>query len=128
MKVFRTPDFVVPFREPTNATALVYLLLDPVDAHILSARQLPFKSVRCATGAEHDSRTSSLGVVDGAANGLRSGVHVYEQYLRLAGNHEVSVGGGHAHFFVETEDGLRDDLAAIDVLGEALLDRECVCS
>jgi uncharacterized membrane protein len=56
---------------------------------------------------------------DGAANGLRPGVHVYEQYLRLAGDHEVAVGGGHAHLLVETEDGFRDGLAAVDVLGEA---------
>ena len=128
LQVLRASYFVVPLREPSDATALVDLLLNPVDAHVLAAGHFTLKGVRRATGAKHDSCATSLCVVDSATDRLGAGIYVYEQHLRATRNHEVAVSRGHTHFFVQAEDRFRDGLAAIYVLGEAFLDGECVSS
>ena len=97
-----------------------------MDAHVLAAGELALKGVGRTTGAEHYPGPAPLGVVERAADGLRSRVHVHKQHLRTAGNHEVSVCGGHPHLLVQAEDGLGHFPATVDVLRKALLYRERV--
>ena len=82
---------------------------------ITSARHAPSYRVGCPAGTDDDARTAPLGVVQIRAEVLRSHVHMNHDYLRPAGHHEVAVGSGHGHGFVETKNQVRRPRPALNL-------------
>jgi hypothetical protein len=100
-------DLVVVLDVVAQDAALIPDILDPVDEFVAAAGQLAFLRERRHAREDQDGDASAHGVVDPAAEVLRTRVHMDDHGLRLTGDHGVGVRGGQGNGLVGADDDLR---------------------
>ncbi len=116
-------DLHGPFAVGAHGGRLIGLLLLPVDRRVAVSTDSGRDTVRRPSGEDHDRHAVALGLVDGAPEVQRAGVHVHHDRLRRSTEKGVANRRGQRHLFVDAQHGTRVRGAFRPRPGESLLHR-----